>query len=93
MNEFKDNAEKKRFELITDGFISFIEYTLSLNQIIFTHTVVPDELKGKGIGSLLVKLALENINERNLKLKPLCPFTALYIKRHPEWSFILAVNT
>lgn len=85
-----DNAESKRFEMKAEGHTAFLEYMLMSNKIFFTHTEVPLPLEGKGIGSKLVKLALENIEARGLKLIPLCPFTAQYIKRHPEWERVLA---
>jgi uncharacterized protein len=87
-----DNTEAKQFELIVDGHKARIEYILMGNKIFFTHTEVPVQLEGKGIGSRIVKLALENIESRNLKLVPLCPFTAAYIKRHPEWERVLATD-
>jgi uncharacterized protein len=91
--EFTDNTDKKQFELITDGITSKIEYILMGGKIIFTHTEVPQEFEGKGIGAKLVELALKNIESRGLKLIPLCPFTASYIKRHPEWMRVLDTNT
>ena len=87
-----DNTEDKAFEFLVDGSKARIEYTLLGNKIIITHTEVPKELEGKGIGSMIVKLALENIEGRGLKLITLCPFTAAYIKRHPEWNRVLAEN-
>ena len=92
MDSFTDNTERNRFELITDGYVSFVEYILLGNKIIFSHTEVPKEVEGKGIGSKIVMLALEEVKKRGLKLIPLCPFTASYIKRHPEWDFILDEN-
>jgi uncharacterized protein len=93
-NEIKysliDNPEAKRFEMKLNGHTARIEYSLMGNKIIFSHTEVPRELEGKGFGSMIVKLALEEIEKRNLKLIPLCPFTAQYIKKHPEWKRILA---
>ncbi len=53
------------------------------------RALVPAELEGKGIGSIIVKLALEEIEKRGLKLIPLCPFTAKYITKNPEWKRIL----
>ncbi len=87
-----DNSEAKQFELMVDGQKARIEYILMGNKIFFTHTEVPAAFEGKGIGSKIVKLALENIEARNLKLVPLCPFTAAYIKRHPEWERVLATD-
>ncbi len=91
-DQFSDNTEKKQFELYSDGHVSWIEYILTGNKIIFAHTEVPQKLEGKGIASKLVKLALENIESRGLKLIPLCPFTASYIKKHPEWMGVLDEN-
>ena len=51
-----------------------------------THTEVPKSMEGKGLGSAIVKLALEDIEQKGLTLVPLCPFVALYLKRHPEWK-------
>lgn len=55
-----------------------------------THTEVPNEFEGKGIASKMVKQVLQKIKDEGLKLVPLCPFIASYIKRHPEWKEILA---
>ena len=78
---------KKRFELHLGDQFAFIDYILNKNGVMFlTHTEVPNELAGKGIGTVLVKQALEDIKAKGLTLVPLCPFVALYIKRHPEWK-------
>lgn len=88
--ELTDNKEKKQFEMVTDRYASRIEYMIMGNKIFLTHTEVPSELEGKGIGSKIILLALEEIERRNLKLIPLCPFVAKYITKHPEWNRILA---
>lgn len=88
--ELTDNKEKKQFEMITGGYTSRIEYMIMGNKIFLTHTEVPTELEGKGIGSKIIQLALEEIEKRNLKLIPLCPFVAKYLSKHPEWNRILA---
>ena len=43
-------------------------------------------LEGKGVGSSLVRLALEDIERQQLRLVPLCPFVAGYVQKHPEWK-------
>jgi len=81
-----DNEEAKQYEFHIEGVITKIEYIKAQNNIYLTHTEVPTKLEGKGIGSSLVKMALEDIKKKKLTLVPLCPFVALYIKRHPEWK-------
>lgn len=80
-----DNTEEHRFELPLDGHVAFIEYTLGRDRITLTHTEVPEELEGQGIGGRLVKAALMDARERNLKVVPMCRFVAGYINRHREF--------
>lgn len=88
---FSQNESLKRFELLAEGKIAFIEYIINNENILFlTHTEVPRELEGKGIGSTIVANVLEYAKENNYTIAPLCPFVASYIKRHQEWTTILA---
>lgn len=89
MNTFSNNGAKHRYELMTDGHLSIVEYMITGNDVYLTHTEVPPVLEGRGIGSEIVSKALEDIKSRNMKLVPLCPFVAVYIKRHPEWNDLI----
>lgn len=80
-----NNEERKQYEVHTDGVVLRIEYIHAQDRIFLTHTEIPKSMEGKGLGSAIVKLALEDIEKKGLTLVPLCPFVALYIKRHPEW--------
>lgn len=76
---------RNRFELNIDGHIAFTDFIRAKGDKIFlTHTEVPKDLEGQGVGSALVSKVLDYIRSNNLKLAPLCPFVAAYIKRHPE---------
>jgi predicted GNAT family acetyltransferase len=81
-----DNREARRYELSVGEQVAFIDYmSAGKNRIVLTHTEVPEALEGQGIGSRLVKAALVDIRHREMKLIPMCPFVAAYIKRHPEY--------
>lgn len=88
--EVTNNIEQKRFELKTADKVAFVDYISAKEKFFLTHTEVPKSLEGQGIGSKLVVHALNYIKSENLKLVPLCPFVAAYLKRHPEWKEILA---
>ncbi|WP_210423608.1 GNAT family N-acetyltransferase [Croceivirga thetidis] len=81
-----DNEEKKRYEFQLPEHIPHVEYIRTKDKIYLTHTEVPTELEGQGIGSELIKQALEDIDKKELTLVPLCPFVAHYIKEHPKWK-------
>ncbi len=84
-----DNEAAKQYEFQLEGHVPKIEYIKAKDKIYLTHTEVPNELAGKGIGTALVKQVLEDIKEKGLTLVPLCPFVALYIKRNPEWKALV----
>lgn len=81
-----DNAEKKQYEFHVDGQTPKIEYIKTKDKIYLTHTEVPKGLEGKGIGTELIRQALNDIKEKEFTLVPLCPFVALFIKRNPEYK-------
>ncbi len=74
-----NNATAHRFELEVDGHVAAAYYELKPGVITFTHTEVPKELGGKGVGSKLVKGALEQVRRDGLKVVPDCPFVNAYI--------------
>ena len=86
MYQLIDNEEEKQYEFHIDGRIPRIEYIKAKGKIFLTHTEVPKALEGKGIGSAIIKAALEDIEKKDLTLIPLCVFVAAYIKKHPEWK-------
>ena len=47
---------------------------------------MPIELEGKGLASLIVRTALDYARAQKLKVMPLCPFTAGFILKHPEYQ-------
>lgn len=88
--ELIDNEERHQYEFHIENYTPVIEYIKSTNgEIFLTHTEVPTALSDQGIGSQMVKKALEDIERQQLRLVPLCPFVAAYIHKHPEWKRIV----
>ncbi len=79
------NEEEQRFEQEVDGELAFIQYILKGDIIFITHTEVPVNLENRGIASHLTNESLAYIDAHHWRLVPMCPFTAAYIQRHPEW--------
>lgn len=84
-----NNAKKFRFEVISGALVSKLDYRLGRDTIALIHTEVPDELQGQGIGSAIMRTALQHARDNELTVLPYCPFVAAYIERHPEWSDIV----
>jgi predicted GNAT family acetyltransferase len=88
--EVRDNPEEGWFELKVEGQTSYAYYKTTPGIITFTHTDVPLVMEGKGIGSRLIKGALDQVRARGLKVVAECPFVATYIKKHKEYADLLA---
>jgi hypothetical protein len=85
-----NNAEMQQYELRVGEDYALAAYELEGDTIRFTHTEVPEELEGQGIGSRLVKGALADVRRRHLKVVPLCAFVRHYIETHPDTQDLLA---
>jgi uncharacterized protein len=84
--DVRDNEALQRFELEADGHTAIACYRLDPGVITFTHTEVPSELSGRGIGSALARGALESARARGLKVVARCAFIGAYIARNPEFA-------
>jgi hypothetical protein len=89
MSDIANNREHQRFELEVEGYLAKSYYKLDGSVITFVHTEVPPELGGKGIGSKLIKGALDQVRAEGLKVIAQCPFVKAYIEKHPDYQDLL----
>jgi uncharacterized protein len=89
MPDVVNNKADHRYELTVEGHLAATYYTIADGVITFIHTEVPSELGGKGVGSALVKGALDQVRADGLKVIPQCPFVKAYIDKHPEYADLL----
>jgi predicted GNAT family acetyltransferase len=86
-----DNPAQQRFELTLDGeLVGFSEYRPAGESVIVAHTEIDEGHEGDGLGSTLVSEALDAIRASGKTVIPTCPFTAAFIKRHPEYVDLVA---
>ncbi len=90
MPDVTDNRAEYEFELVVGGHRAVAAYQMEGDTIVFTHTVVPPAIEGRGVGSKLIKAALDSARDRGLKVVPQCPFVRAYIERHPEYRSLVA---
>ena len=88
--EVKHFPDNQRFEVDLDHSQAILSYTISGERMVISHTTVPQAMEGQGIGSALVKTALDYARAQNLKVVPLCSFTDAYIQRHPAYQDLVA---
>ena len=89
MTDVVNNMAEHRFELTVEGHLAATYYEIEGGVITFVHTEVPKELGGKGIGSKLVKSALDHVRLQGLKVIAQCPFVKAYIEKHDQYADLL----
>jgi predicted GNAT family acetyltransferase len=90
----QQNTALSRFEIEADGATAIAVYRVDVRGndkvMTFTHTEVPEALRGRGIASVLIKGALAAARAQGFKVVPQCPFVARYIDYNPEWRDLVA---
>lgn len=82
-----DNPDASRYELHVGGELAaYVTYRLSSDRIVFIHTETLDAFEGHGVGSRLVRAALDAARARGFRVIPRCPFVKRYIAEHPEYQ-------
>jgi predicted GNAT family acetyltransferase len=82
INEIEDH----RFILVREGLESELIYRRHRTQLILIHTEVPEQLRGKGVGALLVEAAVSWAERDGLVLVPWCPYARLWLRKHTAAS-------
>ncbi|MFT3860158.1 GNAT family N-acetyltransferase [Micropruina sp.] len=82
------NQRKSRFELrLDDKLAGVAHYDLSNGVATFDHTEVSPDYHGRGLGSSLVKAALDQVRaDGRWRVRATCPFVVGFVKRHPEYA-------
>lgn len=82
----KHNELSQAFEVKRDDQLAVLEYYRQDDAIVFTHTGVPEELEGQGVGSALARAGLDYARAQDLRVVPQCRFVRAYLERHPEYQ-------
>jgi predicted GNAT family acetyltransferase len=86
-----DNTSELRYEAWSgDTLAGIIRYTREGDVVTMVHTEVEPAFEGEGLGSLLVAGALDDVRAQGKRVRPLCPFVAAFVKRHPEYADLVA---
>jgi len=82
--EFRNTGS--RFEAVDDGqVVGWLEYEPEGDSIAMTHTIVPEQYAGRGIGKRLTEYAISYASEHGWTVLPYCTFVQSYLTSHPEY--------
>ena len=86
------NDAAHRYEGTRDGEdVGLLDFICEDGQIVFTHAETFPQFEGQGVGSAIVRFALDQVRtEGGLSVVPRCPFVRDWIDRHPDYQDLLA---
>ena len=87
----RDVPEESRYE-IRDGdrVLGLAAYERNGDTTVFTHTEVDPDAGENGLGSALVRAALDDVRSRGGSVVPRCSFVRGWIERHPDYADLVA---
>ncbi len=86
-----DHPDEARYELTVDGErAGFVTYRESPGVLALLHAEVDPARERRGLGSALVRGALDDMRARGLAVRPVCPFVQWFIETHTEYRDLLA---
>jgi len=84
--QVQHNPKGQRFETRLEGQSAYLSYSIQGDSVCFSHTFVPEEFRGRGVASALVRKGLEEARRQHWKIVPGCSYVAAFIQRHPEFG-------
>ncbi|MDF1880907.1 N-acetyltransferase [Sulfurimonas sp. MAG313] len=88
--ELIHNENENKYEYHIDGHIAYITYDDQDGNMHLTHTIVPEELAGKGLARTLLEDVLQQIKKADKKAVAKCSYIVKYQEKHPELKDLFA---
>ena len=86
----KNDTAAHRFELEENGLVTFANYQLDAKTLYIKHVEAPAEARGTGSAGRLMQQVAEHAKENDYKIVPICGYAATWLKRHAEYSGLVA---
>jgi predicted GNAT family acetyltransferase len=88
--EVRENAVLHRFELPLGGdAMAAAYYSIADGHLILTHTEVPQEFSGQGIGTRLARGVFDLLRQSSCKAVLKCPFMGHFFATHPDYADVV----
>lgn len=79
----RHDEERHKFVVELEGREAYLRYIRAGDRTLdYSHTFVPPEYRGRGIGTQIVASALDYARERQFHVIPTCPFVRWVKDRH-----------
>ncbi|MFJ9825064.1 GNAT family N-acetyltransferase [Streptomyces sp. NPDC101160] len=74
--------------LVDDKRAGLTAYRDREDRRVFFHTETDPAYAGRGLASILVEQALNDVRAAGMRIVPVCPYVAKFLKKHTEFADI-----
>ncbi|MGW1509354.1 GNAT family N-acetyltransferase [Streptomyces sp. NPDC002394] len=80
---------RHRYEILVGGErAGLTAYRDRDDRRVFFHTEVDEAYAGQGLAGILVEQALADVRASGMRIVPVCPYVAKFLKKHEEFADI-----
>ncbi|MGB1449782.1 MAG: GNAT family N-acetyltransferase [Flavobacteriaceae bacterium] len=88
----ENNDFLRQFEVMVDDTMARIEYAEQERKIFLTKLIVPENITSSEFKDAFIKLVLDHVAERNLKVVPTSPDIAGFLRKNKRYKDLLPVG-
>jgi predicted GNAT family acetyltransferase/glutaredoxin len=83
------DKEHNRFTLDINGEIAKVDYQLRQDKMYLLHSEVPYNLRGQGVGKVLVEKTFEQLTQEGYKAVAVCSYIKAVASRSEKWNELI----
>ncbi|MGY5353884.1 GNAT family N-acetyltransferase [Wenyingzhuangia sp. IMCC45467] len=88
--EIEHQKDKNRYILKVKDATAIVEYSIKNNKMYLTHSEVPENLRGQGIGKILVEKTFEQLTREGYQAVAVCGYVKIVAQRSEKWKQIIS---
>ena len=88
----ENNNFLRQFEVMVDDTMARIEYAEQERKIFLTKLIVPENIVSSEFKDRFIKLVLDHVANRNLKVVPTSPDIAGFLRKNKRYKDLLPVG-
>ena len=89
--EVRHDQQGSRYQLLLEDRVAGVaDYRDTGGVLVFHHTEIDPEQRGRGLGQALVRGALDEVRRDGRTIVARCPFVAHFVDEHPEYRDLLS---
>jgi len=89
-NRIEHLPDRRRYEMAFDDGKVWAEYAEDGDTLAILHVEAEQPLRGTGAADVFMQALANHARDKQVKLRPICSYAAVWLKRHHDHHDVLA---